>query len=225
MDKAIRNPAREIVRVDQVAGYILPGKEYQIRCNSNRKRGPHDDEHVCVTAKPRNVFGYKGRVLVKKENRRPELRTIGRQIPGKDRPFKRKVLDAVEIQPAPGRGHFRQLSVKVDHFPAAGPFMEVIDILGDHRHVMDALQLRHNPVCLVWTDRQKLPSSLVVESKNLLRILVKRGCRAELQGVDLPPQPVRIPEGAQPTVGADSSPSKEDDMLADAHPTANIGFS
>ena len=196
MDIAIRNPAREIVRVNQIAGNILPGKEYQVRCNSNRQRGPHDNEHVRFPAKPRSVFGFKGRVLVKKENRGPELRTIGRQIPGKNRPFQRKILDAAEVEPTPGRGDFSQLAVKMDHFPAAGPFMEVIDILGDHRHVMDALQFRHDPVRLVRADRQKLPSSLVVEGKNPVRILMERGCRAELQGIGLPPQPVRIPEGA-----------------------------
>ena len=93
--------------------------------------------------------------LIEEDDGRAELRAIGRPVPYPDRHVQRVFLDAVRIQAVPRRSDFRQLSVEMDDPGTPGPLVEIVHVLGEHRHVVELFQRRNGSMGRIRRDLQE----------------------------------------------------------------------
>ena len=90
-----------------------------------------------------------------------------------------------------------QLAVQVDDVRGAGLLVQVVDVLGDHHHLIFLLQSGHQPVALVGLDAPALAAQHVIEVGHQRRVGLPSLVRGHLcHGVFLP-QSVGVAEGSE----------------------------
>lgn len=104
--------------------------------------------------------------------------------------------------------------MQMEHTGRAGALVQVVDILGHHRHVELTLPLRDCPVSRIRLGGKEGLPPVVVEPqhKRLIRLPSLRS-RDVLDAVRLP-EPAIVPERLQSARGAESRPRKNHDMHA-----------
>ena len=106
-----------------------------------------------------------------------------------------------------------QLAMQVQHGAAAGPLVQVIDVLGDDLHVVAILQPGQGEVGGIGLGRPCLSAALVVEVDDQLGVAVEGLGRGHFLHAMTFPQAVAVTKGLEAAVGADAGAGEDDDAL------------
>ena len=138
------------------------------------------DKQVTVLQGPRNLRHIEGH-LSKPDDVRPQIAGLPTTLAAYCRG---QVTPDIEDALADLAAHAQQLPVHVQHVATAGPFMQVVDVLGDDQHVSGKfmLQAGQSGVCRVGPDgrSQQLTAALVVKAVDLLRVAQKTFRRGDV---------------------------------------------
>ena len=99
--------------------------------------------------------------------------------------------------------------MKVEYVRRTGPFVQVIDILGDDLHVEIALQSGDSQVCGIGFGGEHLAPPVVVETDHAPTVEIQSLGNTNLLDLVIPPRPVGIAERRKTAFGADSGAGKD----------------
>ena len=102
----------------------------------------------------------------------------------------------------------------VDHLRRARPFVQIVDVLGDERHLMRAGEVSQREMGGIGGGTQKVLAPGIIEIMDQRRVAGKAlRCRDFFQ-IILRPEPADVTERAQPAFGGNARPCQYRDFHA-----------
>ena len=210
---AVSRCPRNVLWINQVDGCVGCHELHQPRCRIDIQAGADDDEDVGLR---RHLCGflYLGHGFAEPDDEGAQLASVGRrvadmdfQMVGRERPYLRRVVGSE------ARRHFHQLAMQVDNVGRTGPLVQVVYVLGDHRHVVISLQRGHKFMPPARTDGRQLLATLVVKVNHQFGIAVVAFDGGDVLHPVLLPQPTRIAESADAALGRHPSTCQDYNLL------------
>ena len=124
-----------------------------------------------------------------------------------------QLLDEVRIVGVATGADLGQLAVQVDNVRAACAFVQVINVLRHYGDVEVFLQSRHSPMSLVGLHFEQLTAALVVEVDDQFGIARIAFGRGHLLHRITVPQPARIAERTDTTLGTHACTRQNNQIL------------
>ena len=157
---------------------------------------------ACRPVEHRNSFA-------EKYDERPQQRSVGRPLVG----FLLPAVDRYDERFVDAAAQLAQFSVQMQHARAAGPLVQVVDVLRDHVHVEMIFQSANGLVTCVRTASEQLAPPDVIELDDLFPVAGQCLGRADVLDAVFVPQTVRVAEGGQAAVGAHAGAGEDYDLF------------